>query len=320
MTARAGHAVQQALTNWTAVAILCLLAIVFSSNHIAARFAFNEGVSVLTAVAFRSGGTALALALLIFSTQGSFKLPSITLRRGLLVGVLVTIQSFCLYRAVALVPVGLALLVFNLFPVCFMVFNRAINHTPVSRRVVIAMPIILLGLTLALNPFAKTMAGATSSAGASSWLSGQALAGMGFALAAALAFGLALTLTERWLKSIDGRVRSLLSMLVVGGCALAVALLNFSEPALRWAWPSTQTGWLGLVGLTVFYGVAFSSLFILMPRLNMPRNAAVMNIEPVFALILGWLLLGQNMQATQWLGAIVVILGIIAIVIEIGKK
>jgi drug/metabolite transporter (DMT)-like permease len=304
---------QRPLANHIAIALLCLLAVTFSSNHIAARFAFNEGVSVLTAVSFRSMGTVLALCLLILVTGGQFSLPALTVKRGLLVGLLVTLQSFCLYGAVALVPVGLALLVFNLFPLCFLLFNRAINKTQIAKRSWLAIPVLVIGLTLALNPFAKVMVGAQSQAAASTWLSGQALAGISLALLAAMAFGLALTLTEKWLKAIDGRVRSLLSMAVVGACAALVAALNFSMPALHWALPVTEVGWLSLIGLTLLYGVAFSGLFILVPRLNMPRNAAVMNIEPVFALVLAWALLGQTMQPTQWVGAVIVVIGIFII-------
>jgi drug/metabolite transporter (DMT)-like permease len=288
-------------SNWTAICILCGLAIVFSGNHIAARFAFNEGVSVITAVSFRSGGTALALTGLITLTGGSFKLPSLTLKRGVVIGLLIAVQSVCIYTAVALVPVGLALLVFNLFPICFLVFNRLINKAPISKQLYVAVPIIVIGLTLALNPQSQT------------WINGNALLGLICALGAAIAFGLALTLTEKWMKAIDGRLRSLISLSVVAlvtGCA---ALVPSSQAALQWALPQTQTGWAGLIGLTAFYGSAFAALFILVPRLNMPRNASVMNIEPIFALTLGWLFLGQHMSLMQWLGAFLVIVGIIRI-------
>jgi drug/metabolite transporter (DMT)-like permease len=304
---------RQALSNWSAVAVLCALALTFSANHIAARHAFNHGVSVLTAVGFRSGGIALILLLLILFTGGRLSVPKLTLQQGLIVGLLVTIQSFCIYRAVALLPVGIALLVFNLFPVCFLIFNRIINKVAISARSKLVAPIIVLGLVLALNPFAQSMVGAASGVAGSSWISGNALLGLFFSLGAALSFGLALTLTERWLKAIDGRLRSLMSMAVVAAIAAMAAALNLSIPALQWRLPVDNDGWVGLISLTILYGCAFASLFALIPRLNMPRNAPVMNIEPIFALALGWSIFGQSVAPLQWLGAIIVIAGVVTL-------
>jgi hypothetical protein len=41
--------------------IVLLLGVVFASNHIAARFAFDHGTGLVTAVLVRSGVTAIAL-------------------------------------------------------------------------------------------------------------------------------------------------------------------------------------------------------------------------------------------------------------------
>ena len=45
-----------------AFATLLLIALMMGTNHVAARFAFENGVDVATAVSARSGGTALVLA------------------------------------------------------------------------------------------------------------------------------------------------------------------------------------------------------------------------------------------------------------------
>ena len=53
----------------TAFATLLLIALMMGSNHVAARFAFQNGVDVATAVTMRSGVTALALMLLIWQQK-----------------------------------------------------------------------------------------------------------------------------------------------------------------------------------------------------------------------------------------------------------
>ncbi|MDP3825694.1 MAG: EamA family transporter, partial [Polaromonas sp.] len=49
----------------TAFATLLLIALMMGANHVAARLAFNNGVDVATAVAFRSVVTALVVAALL---------------------------------------------------------------------------------------------------------------------------------------------------------------------------------------------------------------------------------------------------------------
>ena len=44
-----------------------------------------------------------------------------------------------------------------------------------------------------------------------------------------------------------------------------------------------------------------------MPRLDMSRNAPVMNAEPVASLALGWLILGQAFNDRQLLGGLLVL-------------
>ncbi|MNP50653.1 EamA-like transporter family protein [compost metagenome] len=47
------------------------------------------------------------------------------------------------------------------------------------------------------------------------------------------------------------------------------------------------------------------------PRLDMPRNAPVMNIEPLATLLMGWVVLDQMLSAGQVLGGVIVVTGIV---------
>lgn len=63
----------------------------------------------------------------------------------------------------------------------------------------------------------------------------------------------------------------------------------------------------------MLYGSAFSMLFILMPRLDIARNAPVMNMEPVAGMLFGWLILGQLLGPLQVIGGLIVVGGIVAL-------
>ena len=56
------------------------------------------------------------------------------------------------------------------------------------------------------------------------------------------------------------------------------------------AWPTAAAGWWGLAVLTLFYGTGITIVLVLLPRWGVVGNTAIMNLEPVFALALAWVL------------------------------
>ena len=47
-------------------------------------------------------------------------------------------------------------------------------------------------------------------------------------------------------------------------------------------------------------------MFTVLPKLGVAVNSAIMNVEPVFALVLAWLILGQTIAPIQVAGALLV--------------
>ena len=94
-----------------AFATLLLIAFMMGANHVAARMAFDNGVDVATAVVFRSGVTALVVAFLLRWFRVPVRLGPRHHKALPVIGLLVGVQSLCLYSSVARLPVALALLV-----------------------------------------------------------------------------------------------------------------------------------------------------------------------------------------------------------------
>ena len=286
----------------SAFATLLLVALMMGANHVAARIAFNNGVDVATAVLFRSGITAIVIVVLL-QVQG-VRVALTARHRGFLlaIGLLIGLQSLCLYSSVARLPVALALLAFNTFPVWTALWAWVIYREPPSRPLLMAMPIILVGLALALD-----VLGATSGLGAGAqWT--RIGAGVGFALAAAALFGLALVLTQHEAGTVDGRFRTATTM----GIAALVAVTTITLQG-GWHLPQASAGWWGLAALTLLYGTAFTIMFTILPRLGVVGNSAIMNVEPVFALALAWLILDQVIAPVQIGGALLVVGAVIAL-------
>ena len=276
------------------VLFLMFISTVFAGNHIAARLAFDHGASVSAAVAVRSGLTALVMLALLRLQGVPLALPRATLARGLGIGVLVAVQSYCLYSSVAIIPVALALLAFNTYPMLFVLLAWWADGARPERSAFVAMPLALFGLVLALDVIGtvEAMTGRWAEIGV----------GVAWALGAATSFALVLFLTTRHLQAVDGRMRTLLTM---GTTAVVIGALGAAADSL--SLPADATGWLGLVLLTLLYGSAITAIFTVVPKLGAASKTAALNFEPIAALALGWAILGQSMAPRQMLGALIVV-------------
>ncbi|HEX7440564.1 MAG TPA: DMT family transporter [Caldimonas sp.] len=280
----------------TAFATLLLIALMMGANHVAARMAFDHGVDVATAVTFRSAITAAVVGLLLVVQRVPVRLTARHKRALPAIGVLVGLQSLSLYSSVARLPVALALLAFNTYPLWTALWARLVYRHRPEPRVVRAMPVMLLGLALALDVF-----GAASGLGAAGqW--GRIGTGVAFALAAAATFGMALVLTQHEAGDLDGRLRTASTM----GWVALMALAGVATQG-GFHLPLAASGWWGLFVLTFLYGTAFTIMFTVLPRLGVVGNSAIMNIEPIFALMLAWAILGQTIAPLQVGGALLVV-------------
>ena len=279
-----------------AFATLLLIAFMMGANHVAARVAFNHGVDVATAVAFRSTITAAVVGLLLVLQQVPRRLTARHKRALPGIGLLIGVQSLCLYASVARLPVALALLAFNTYPLWTALWARLVYRHRPEPRVLRAMPVMLLGLALALDVF-----GAASGLGvAGQW--GRIGAGVAFALAAGATFGMALVLTQHEAADLDGRLRTATTMAI----AAAIALAGVAAQG-GFQLPQATPGWWGLAALTFLYGTAFTIMFTVLPKLGVVGNSAIMNIEPIFALVLAWAILGQSFASVQVAGGLLVV-------------
>lgn len=288
-----------------AFATLLLIALMMGANHVAARFAFDNGVDVATAVTIRSAVTALVVTILIFVQRVPVRLTPRHKRALPAIGLLIGVQSLFLYSSVARLPVALALLAFNTYPLWTAFWARIAYAHRAEPRVLRAMPFMLVGLALALDVF-----GAASGLGAAAQWANIGV-GVAFALGAAAVFGLALVLTQHEAGDLDGRLRTATTMAMV-------ALLALGGVATQGGFhlPTAAAGWWGLAMLTLLYGTGITILFTVLPRLGVVSNSAIMNVEPIFALVLAWALLGQAIAPVQVAGGLMVV----ATVIWLGTR
>jgi drug/metabolite transporter (DMT)-like permease len=269
----------------------------FAANHVAARLAFDHGASVATGIVIRAAGTAAVLLLLMRLGQVAIRLPRELRGQALLAGVLVAVQSYCLYSAVALIPAALALLVFQLCPLLYVLLSWAMGKEKPRAMTFVVMALALAGLALALD--------ITPARFSVQWA--ELGAGVSWAFAGAFSFAFVYYMNANGLKPLDGRLRTFIMTTVT-----ATIVLVAGAAAQKLQLPADATGWAGIALLAVFYCIAMSSLFFVLPRLSAASTVAL-NFEPIAALVLAWIFLGQMIAPLQIVGALVTVAAIAAL-------
>jgi drug/metabolite transporter (DMT)-like permease len=281
------------------ISIILLCSILFASNHIAARIAFDNGTGILLAIITRGIFALILMASIIVIRKVSIRIPRSLIKWQVLLGLLIAIQSVCLYSAIQLIPVAMALLLVNTWPMMFILVSWATGKRQPNLAIFIILTIILIGLFFVLD------------LGSSVKMSTDWLIGISLGLFSAMILMLVMWIIEYNVPSIPGAVRSSYTMvgMIVSMCI--VGAFGFFPNGL--SMPDNSNGWYGLLGLSIFYGIAFTLLFVLAAKLDMGRNSPILNFEPVASLFLGYIFLGQFLTAPQLIGGAIVVSGIVAI-------
>lgn len=265
---------------------LAAVSILLGAGHVFARYAFINGVPVLTAGAVRLVLTAMLLAALLALRRESPFVGRLRFAWTVPIGLCIALQNVSIQSAVALMPVGVAVLVFYTFPFFTGIASSWLGDVRFSVRLGVTLFSALAGLAFVLG------------------VSAESINPLGVALAvvAALGFTAALLLTPRLGVGLSAPVRTFFTMLIAG---IVLAAIAIARGELRW--PDTTAGRIGLTGLSLCYAIGISTLFLVLPRLGAVQVAVVMNLEPVAVAMIAWLALGETLSATQLFGAFLVV-------------
>jgi drug/metabolite transporter (DMT)-like permease len=274
-------------------AVLTLLAVAscFASNHLCARIAFDHGASVVAAISARATFTSLVL-LAVMRVKGiRLAIPRGLRGMTLLAGLLIASQSYCLYSAVALIPPALALLVFQTFPMLYVLLTWALGRERPRWNALWPMALALVGLSLALNLRPGHFA--------ADWAAIRA--GVAWAFASGASMTVAYYLNANALKPLDGRLRTFAMTAVT-----AVLVIIAGAATGTQVFPRAGVGWLGIALLACFYCIGMLSLFFILPRISTTTTAAL-NFEPIALLVLSWLILDIAVAPVQIVGALLTV-------------
>ncbi len=249
------------------------------------RLAYDHGSNALTILTLRFLAVALIVGLWLRVTGGSFAVSTRGMLASALVGVCFISVSGGTLVSVSYIPVNLAVLVFYTYPMMTLLVVSAMERRRPGIAELVAVTLALLGVALAIQVSFEHLNAA----------------GVAFALLAAVGAATTFIVAARALPSVGTKLMSwyACSVAFVGGAAMTLGLDAV-------AIPDTAFG-IGLIAIIIaIFATAVVAMFVGVKLIGPVRSATLLCLEPVTAIFVAVLVLGEHLKAGQWLGAALV--------------
>jgi drug/metabolite transporter (DMT)-like permease len=268
------------------VALVVASTLAFAVGPVGARLAFEDGSNTLTVVALRGVVAAALMVLLVLLFRQRLRLNRRAWSWTLACGTLQGIAVYGFLGSVALVPVGVAVLVFFTHPLLLAILAHWRGTERLTARKALLMGAVFGGLALVLGPE----------------LVGIDLAGLALAAVSSVAIsGMILCIGRAQRHASSTQVNLYATMVSTLGIGLVATLLG------AWALPTGETGWLGILAAGLGVGLGLLAFFAALRHLSLVRASMLSSIEPLFSILLAAAILGQALRPEQWAGALVIV-------------
>ena len=265
-------------------------AIALGISDVLAKIIIGAHCDVLTMLSFRSvvGFVFMTLWLRLGPTPPTdARIRWISLGTGVMFAGL----TFCLFKAIEANDVATAVLTYFAYPLLTGLAASATGLERLSWRGATCALVAFLGLAI--------MIGAHPA--------GLALAGIAYALGAACCRTGVLIVSRAFLANADARLTTWYS--VIAQLAIFVAV---SAATQTWHPPQTDGGWAALVAMSLATTAAILFVFVSTIRIGPFRTALIMNLEPLTAMVLSALALGEIITPLQGAGSVIMLAALVA--------
>jgi drug/metabolite transporter (DMT)-like permease len=274
-------------------------ALTLAINDVSVPFSYARGFSPPTVVLARFAFLLASLVILLPVVGLSYRLPKAHMSHALGSGVATAIATLGLLGSFAYLPLGLAVVILYTFPIL-----TALLECVYARR--------LPGMVEC-----ACLIAALAGIGIAVGFNDVAIAPMGILLAtiAALGFAVSIFWNSIKLRTADGTVVTFyIAIAGIVTVALYLAVTgNFTVTP-----QSGFSAWLPLLVTCFFFTLSFLAMFKAVEFAGGAPTAMLLNLEPVFAIGLASLLLGEDLTLARVLGSTLVIGAVV--VSEIARK
>lgn len=267
------------------IAAAIVSAICYGAALPMSRLAYDHGSNALTILSLRYLAIVLVLGAWLRVARSPFRLPAKLLAASAAVGVCFLAVSGGTLASVRYIPVNLTVVVFYTYPVMILLIESAIERRRPEASESLAVVLALAGVALAMQVSFENLDAV----------------GIGLALLAAAGVAGSFLIANRILPSAGTTHVTLYACTTafVGGAAMT---LGFDALAL----PVSAFGAALLMVIIAIFATAVITMFIAVKSIGPVRSATFLCLEPVTAIAVAVVALGEQLEIGQWFGVALV--------------
>jgi drug/metabolite transporter (DMT)-like permease len=268
-----------------------------------AALAYGEGVEPATFSALRAGIGAAILGVLVLShRQPSVSLARLAPRQRVLLALAVAVNglmNLVLFFAFGAMAVGLVMVIFYCYPVLVAVMSAALGRERLTPVRILALALACAGLAVALGSQLGPEAHATAA---------------GVALA-----GIAATCHAVYLVAIRGGFDDVpsvqaTSLVLAGGLVISgTAALVIGGPGVVGEWLASPVAWAAILCAGTLGALPKVWVMGGVRLIGSTRAAVAMTVEPVVAIVVANLVLGQQLTVFELIGGAGILVAVVLV-------
>lgn len=278
--------------------------ITYGLNPLFAMPLMREGANVDSILFFRYFIAAALLGIWLLVRRQNFRVSGKQAIRLLILGLLFTASSLCLFEAYRFIPSGLATTIVFLYPVLVAIIMVFLRVYP-TWQVWLSIIVTFIGVIILCR---------NDSSGQMQW-TGLLIAG-----ASALSYAMFIVVINRStrIRTVPSTMLTFYSLLV--GSAVFL-IMSLSEGHSLTAGIHGQAAWMNLTGLAVLPTIVSTATLAVATRLIGATKASVLGVfEPVTAILVGALAFGEEITTNVITGIILTMAAITFMVISSAHK
>ena len=278
--------------------------ITYGLNPLFAMPLMREGANVDSILFFRYFIAAALLGIWLLVRRQNFRVSGKQAIRLLILGLLFTASSLCLFEAYRFIPSGLATTIVFLYPVLVAIIMVFLRVYP-TWQVWLSIIVTFIGVIILCR---------NDSSGQMQW-TGLLIAG-----ASALSYAMFIVVVNR------SRSVHMISNTLLTFYALLTGVLVFSLHALVSEVPLMAgihgvSPWVSLVGLAVLPTIVSTATLAMATRIIGATRASVLGVfEPVTAILVGAVAFGEDITVNVVIGIFLTMAAIVFMIVSPGKS
>jgi len=256
------------------------------------RLAYAGGANGLSIALPRAWLLVLLLLIFCEATGRRLSLPPKIWLHCLGAGILLAYMFYGNIAAAEFIPAAVASLLFFIYPPLTTLLAAALDRRTPSPMKFGAAMIAFAGLAIMLGVDFSELD----------------QRGLILGLAAGVFCAINITWVSRTLKPYDSIV-TMTHMAMVAATGLTIAAIIVGGMPL----PTTSLSWLAMLGAAILQAMSIPLIYVALPIIGAERSSILNNLQPVTTIVVAYFVLGETMHPAQFLGAGMVLGGILLI-------